>query len=187
MARSDVELVLACRSGDETAWEELLQRYQRLLYAIPMRAGLSADDAAEVFQRTCVILLEHIARIEQPERIGAWLVTTARRESWRLQRRMRVATTLSIDNDDDQMLDLIDSALLPEEGLMVLEQQHAIRAGLANLDERCRNLLQMLFYRDTPLSYSEIAAATGVSEGSIGPTRARCLQKLRNQLEFLDQ
>jgi RNA polymerase sigma factor (sigma-70 family) len=187
MVRSDAELVIACRNGDEAAWAEFVQRYERLIYAIPLRAGLSADDAAEIFQRTFVLLLEHIGRIEQPERIGAWLVTTTRRECWRLQRRVRALPTQTLTGDDEAVLDIPDPDLLPEATLLLLEQQHLVRQALAALDPRCRNLLHILFYRDTPPPYAEIAATLEISEGSIGPTRARCLQKLRQQFELLDK
>ncbi len=83
---SDESLLLACRSGDAMAWETLLRRYQRLVYSVPRRAGLGNDLAADVFQQVFAKLVEQVERIEQPARIGAWLVTTARRESWRVSR-----------------------------------------------------------------------------------------------------
>lgn len=182
-ADDDAALVRACRQGDPEAWEALVRRYQRLIYAIPRRAGLSDDLAAEVFQRVWVTLIEHLHRIEQPERIGAWLATTARRESWRQLRRERVTTTLDAGDDDDETARLADSAPLPDEVIERLERQQAVRRAVAGLDERCRSLLTMLFYRGEPPPYAEIAATLGVPEGSIGPTRARCLQKLRQALD----
>jgi RNA polymerase sigma factor (sigma-70 family) len=176
----DALLVEACRRGDPGAWETLVRRYQRLIYAIPRRAGLDEDTSAEVFQRVCVILLEHLPRIERPERIGAWLATTARRESWRQARRN--GRTRPIEGDDDPAAQIPDPSFLPDEIVERLEGQHAVRQALATLDERCRTLLSLLFYRSTPPPYGEIAAQIGVPEGSIGPTRARCLQKLRRAL-----
>ncbi|NJN19174.1 MAG: sigma-70 family RNA polymerase sigma factor [Oscillochloris sp.] len=182
----DVTLVYACRQGDANAWEVLIGRYQRLIYAIPRRAGLADDLVADVFQRVCVALLEHIQTIERPERIGAWLATTARRESWRQSRRVRATVTIG-DGEDDQVAQLPDPAFLPEEVLERMERQHQVRQALATLDERCRTLLRLLFYRDDPPAYGEIAAQIGVPAGSIGPTRARCLQKLRRGLEEFEQ
>lgn len=178
----DAALVQACRDGDTAAWEALLQRYQRLIYAIPRRAGLSDDMAAEVFQNVCLTLIEHIDGLQQPDRIGAWLVTTARRESWRLLRRER--TTLALAEDDSETA-AVDTALLPDEQLERLESQHSVRRAVNALDERCRTLLTLLFYQPTPPAYADIAARLGVPEGSIGPTRARCLQKLQRVLEKL--
>jgi RNA polymerase sigma factor (sigma-70 family) len=186
MQPSDGKLVLACRRGEAEAWEVLVNRYQRLIYSIPRRTGLDEDQAAEVFQRTFVKLLEHLDRIEQPERIRAWLVTTARRETWRLIRQRRSEVSFSDTDDADEEISqevVPDNALLPEEVLERLEEQHLVRVAIMGMDERCRKLLIFLFYRpDTP-SYAEIAAALDIPGGSLGPTRARCLQKLLRMLK----
>lgn len=187
MQRTDEQLLLDCRRGDETAWEALVHRYQRLIYAIPRRAGLDEDLAAEVFQEVFSTLLQNVERIEQPSRLHAWLVTTARRKTWRMVSRESGTQSLSPDDDEGGagLLDtLADRALLPDEALLQLEQQHLVRAALEELDTRCRDLLRMLFYAPEPPPYSEIAARLGTTEGSIGPTRARCLQKL---LKLLDK
>lgn len=187
MKRTDEQLLLDCRRGDETAWEALVSRYQRLIYAIPRRAGLDEDLSAEVFQEVFATLLQSIERIEQPSRLHAWLVTTARRKTWRLISREAGTQSLSPGDDEEggSPLDtLADRALLPDEALLQLEQQHLVRAALEELDARCGGLLRMLFYAPEPPPYSEIAARLGTTEGSIGPTRARCLQKL---LKLLDK
>ncbi|NJK78745.1 MAG: sigma-70 family RNA polymerase sigma factor [Chloroflexaceae bacterium] len=187
MEPSDAALVAACRRGDATAWETLLLRYQRLIYSIPRRAGLNEDQAAEVFQHTFTTMFEHLERFEHPERIGSWLATVARREAWRLSRRERVITPLATGyNEDDEQPELPDNGPLPDEVLLQLEQQHLIRQSVEALDERCRTLLVLLFYQSEPPSYVEIASTLGISIGSIGPTRARCLQKLRQALDYID-
>ncbi|MDQ3702549.1 MAG: sigma-70 family RNA polymerase sigma factor [Chloroflexota bacterium] len=182
---SDESLLLACRSGDAMAWETLLRRYQRLVYSVPRRAGLGNDLAAEVFQQVFAKLVEQVERIEQPARIGAWLVTTARRESWRVSRQEAAAraATAGSSVSHESLLDLPDDAPLAEEVLVRLEEQHRVRTAVAALDDRCRTLLTHLFFRPEAPPYAEIAAAMGWPEGSIGPTRARCLQKLRRVLE----
>ncbi len=185
MEKSDKELLLACRRGDETAWEAIINRYQRLIYAIPRRAGLDEDGAAEVFQEVFTTLFEKLDGIEQPERLHAWLVTTARRKTWRIISREK--SLRSLEGDDQRegeiLKELPDNAPLPGEALERLEEQHRVRAALTELDERCRKLLMLLFYPAEPLSYAEIAANVGMPEGSIGPTRSRCLQKLLRKLE----
>lgn len=182
MEPNDEALVLACRRGDATAWETLVIRYQRLIYSIPRRAGLDEDASADVFQRVFTTLVEKIDSIEQPARISAWLSTTARRETWRVSRYQRTRTSFS--PDDESMIEtLVDEALLPDDLLLRMEEQHQVRIAVAALDDRCRKLLTMLFYQSHPPSYTEIAATLGISEGSIGPTRARCLQKMRRLLE----
>jgi RNA polymerase sigma factor (sigma-70 family) len=181
----DESLVLGCRRGDQTAWETLYQRYKRLIYSIPRHAGLSDDLAAEVFQEVFRQLIEQLDRIEQPARIRAWLVTIARRETLRIIRHGNRAVPFSNEDPDEESHfdQLPDGSPLADDALMKLETQHLVHQTVLSLDERCRRLLTLLFYRtDTP-PYAEIAKALGVSEGSIGPTRARCLEKLRRLLE----
>jgi RNA polymerase sigma factor (sigma-70 family) len=183
MERTDEQLLLACRRGEEAAWEALVRRYQRLIYAIPRRAGLDEDAAAEVFQEVFTTLLENVEGIEQPSRLHAWLVTTARRKTWRVISRAKATRPFGGEDDaEDEMNQVADERPLADEALEQLEEQHLVRAALEGLDERCRKLLTMLFYRAEPPSYSEIAAALGTPEGSIGPTRARCLRKLLEAL-----
>ena len=185
--RNDGALLVACRQGDASAWESLVNRYQRLIYAIPRRAGLDDDQCADVFQRTFALLVEHLERIDQPERVRAWLVTTARREAQRM--RQKAARTQPFPTAEDEETTeaaetaLPDTAPLPDAAILQLEEQHLVRTALAQLDERCRQLLALLFYRAAPASYEEITAAVGLPAGSIGPTRARCLQKLGRLLK----
>lgn len=185
MEETDSELVLACRRGDEAAWEKIVRRYQRLIYTVPRRAGLSEDLASDVFQEVFATLFEKLDSLESPERLKAWLVTTARRKTWRLVSRESSAQNLddADEEGDFELNKLPDNAPLPDEVLIQLEEQHEVRQAVTALDERCRKLLEMLFYSEEPPPYSEIAAALGTSEGSIGPTRARCLQKLLKLLE----
>ena len=184
-AQSDEQLLAGCRRGEEGAWEALVVRYQRLIYAIPRRAGLDEDAAAEIFQDVFATLLESIENIEQPSRLQAWLVTTAKRKTWRMVGRAKALRPFASDEGEgaDEMYDLADEGLLPDEVLTRLEEQHLVRAALGELGGRCRTLLQLLFYAAEPPPYSEIAAALGTSEGSIGPTRARCLKKLLDALK----
>ena len=182
MELSDKQLLLQCRRGEEAAWEALVRRYQRLIYAIPQRAGLDADSAGEVFQEVFTTLLQKLDQIEQPERLHAWLVTTARRKTWRAILQQRGGSQRPVGDDesepDDELMSLPDNAPLPDEMLAKLEEEHRVRAALGNLDERCRRLLTLLYYEAEAPSYAAIAAEMGTSEGSIGPTRARCLKKL---------
>jgi RNA polymerase sigma factor (sigma-70 family) len=155
----------------------LINRYQRLIYAIPRQVGLDEAQAAEVFQQTFAKLLKHVDQIEHPERIREWLITTARRETRYLVQRQN--TVQSISNSETMPGD----DLLSDEVIKLLEEQHLIRTALAALDDRCRQLLTLLFLRSDPLPYSEIAAALDMQEGSLGPARAHCLQRVRCLLE----
>ena len=86
LAKSDAALVKRCRRGDQTAWDELVDRYQRLIYAIPRRAGLSEEQASDVFQEVFLTLVEKIDEIQQPDKIRSWMVTTAKFKTWGLIR-----------------------------------------------------------------------------------------------------
>src|SRR6476659_10219776 len=141
MQPTDRELLIACREGDESAWEVLVDRYQRLIYAIPRRAGLNEDQASEVFQEVFATLLQKLNDITDPDRLHAWLVTTARRKTWRLMSKERLRRpTAPMDDEerDEEMASLVDHAPLPDENLERLEDQHRIRAALQALDERCQ-------------------------------------------------
>jgi RNA polymerase sigma factor (sigma-70 family) len=182
--RSDEALLRACRRGDEAAWAELVNRYQRLIYAIPLRAGLDAEQAADVFQGVFAILIERLDGIKEPSRLNAWLVTTAKRETWRVTRRLIAArSTASTTVDPGAAEALPDDAPLPGEVLARLEEQHAVRTAVDALDGRCRELLGLLFYTPDPPPYTDMAARLGIAVGSIGPIRARCLERLRRLLE----
>lgn len=176
---SDETLLSACRRNDQAAWEALIARYQRLIYSIPRRAGLDAQQAADVFQQVFATLVEHIHHIEQPDRLAPWLVTTARRETWRVSRR-RIPTWTPKDRHDEESApaQLADESPLPDEVTLRRERQDQVRRAMATLEDPCRTLLLMLFFRPEPPPYAQIAAALGTSTGSIGPTRARCLRKI---------
>lgn len=184
----DLELVLACRRGDQLAWEKLVRRYQRLIYAIPRRAGLSDDEASEIFQDVFTTLFEKLNDIEEPDRLQAWLVTTTRRRSLRtLSQRPRRASLDDDETDSAQEVQALrDESPLPDEQLLTLEEQHQIRTAVSQLDDRCKTLVELLFYQLEPPSYAEVAEVLGVPEGSIGPTRARCLAKLLRLLTKVD-
>lgn len=185
MEDSDLQLVLACRRGDQLAWEKVIRRYQRLIYTIPLRAGLDEDQAAEIFQDVFTTLFQKLNDIEQPEKLHAWLVTTTRRKTLQAVSKAQVGQQLHVNTDDPTQVatSIRDETPLPDEQLLILEEQHRIRRALSSLDERCGKLLEMLFYLAEPPSYTEIATALGIPEGSIGPTRARCLAKLLRLLK----
>jgi RNA polymerase sigma factor (sigma-70 family) len=185
MPATDTELVTACRRGEPSAWEALVNRYQRLIYAIPRRAGLDEDRTAEVFQEVFTTLLQKLDDIDEPGRLHAWLVTTARRKTARLisTERSRQKVNIPLDGDTAKFADIRDGAPLADEVIVQLEKQHLTRVALTALDERCRELLTLLFYETEQPSYTEIADRLGTSVGSIGPTRARCLEKLFRLLD----
>lgn len=182
----DAALVARCRHGEPAAWETLVHRYQRLVYAIVRRAGLDEHAAADVFQTVFSRLVTHLPRIAEPHRLQAWIVTTAKREALlALRRGTRTVSMTRIGDADDEAAewDIVDDSVLPEDALSDLQQLHLVRGALEKLDDRCRTLLKMLFRdEDEKVPYEEVAQQLGVSVGSIGPTRARCLDKMRRLL-----
>jgi RNA polymerase sigma factor (sigma-70 family) len=177
--KTDAELVKACRDGDETAWNTLVDRYQRLIFAIPRRAGLSEEQASDVLQEVFLTLFEKLDEIQQPDKIRSWIVTTAKFKTWGLVRGEKNFYSPETEEEMEQeMSRLADDSPLADERLIELEQQHLIRAALKEIEERCQKILSMIYLRDTAASYVEVAEEIGVGEMSISPMRARCLKKL---------
>lgn len=186
MRETDRSLLRGCQAGDREAWEALIRRYQRLLYAIPQRCGLSEEDAADVFQTVCVKLLENLDRLTDEQHLTGWLITTTKRESWRvyeLRQRREARMGPELGTVEEEGLDTLPaSEPLPQEAVMKLEEEQLVRLGMEELNERCRVLLTLLYHSDPPLTYEAIAQELNVSVGAIGPTRARCLQQLKKVL-----
>jgi RNA polymerase sigma factor (sigma-70 family) len=179
------QLVTSAASGDEAAWQAIVERFSGLVWAVIRAYRLGHADAADVFQTTWLRLAEHISRLEHPDRVGAWLATAARREC--LQH-MRTAGR-AVPTDDIDKLEGPPTVDNPtEEAILRAEQEQedaeravALWRAVSRLPARCRELLRILMASPPP-SYAEVAAALGLPVGSIGPTRARCLRALRDQL-----
>jgi RNA polymerase sigma factor (sigma-70 family) len=184
---SETDLIRDCLAGDRTAWEALIHRYRRLLYSIPLRRGLSEDDAADVFQNVCVKLYQNLHQLQNSDGLMRWLITTTTRESWRVLKQSRRHEPLlepGPDQQGDSPLETLPATdPLPHEVVIRLEEEQKVRQAIEQLGERSRELLQLLYWTHPAPSYAEIARRMGIPEGSIGPTRARCLQGLRKILE----
>lgn len=182
----DQELVAGCLNGDPAAWETLIKRYHRLIYSIPLKSGLPADDAADVFQSVCVKLLEKLTSLRNHDKLSSWLITTTTRECWRVSSLKR-RSMLASNRDRDEGLDGINEAAatepLADEEREALERQQMVRDAIAILPDRCRELITMLFYLKDELSYADVARRMKMPVASVGPTRARCLQKLKKLLD----
>jgi RNA polymerase sigma factor (sigma-70 family) len=168
-------LVIAASDGVNWAWNELVRRYSSLIGAIARNHGLNAADTAEVSQITWMRLVENIGRIQQPDRVGAWIATTARRECLRIVRAARWTQPLPTR----ELADVRDPAA-PEsdEQPLVAERDAALRLAYDRLPPRCRMLLSLLT-GDPAMSYKKLADVLDMRIGSIGPTRGRCLDHLR--------
>jgi RNA polymerase sigma factor (sigma-70 family) len=187
----DTALVAGCRAGEASAWVALVRRHQRLVFGIALRSGLDEHAAADVLQAVFTRLLAHLSRLSQPGRLHAWIVTTAKRESLRLGaigRRTVSLTQPQPGEDDDSAVELVDGAVLTEDALSELQQLELLRRSLDRLSARCKELLLALFCGDGEgLTYDEVARRLGMPLGSLGPSRARCLVKLRKLIEESDK
>ncbi len=169
-------LVRQAAAGDKSAWERLVDQYSRLIWAMTRDFRLAEIDAADVVQTTWLRLLEHIDRIEYPERIGSWLATTARHECLRhLAASKRV---LLVSDHDATFGQSTEHQPDVEERLLAGERAQEVRAAVSTLPGRSQQLLALLM-ADPPISYTEISDQLGLPIGSIGPTRGRCLERLR--------
>jgi RNA polymerase sigma factor (sigma-70 family) len=174
---SDAELLQACRAGDARAWEQLVERYGRLVAVIPRRMGMSSVDADDVFQDVFTLLWRHLDSLRDEQRLAAWLITTTRRECWRRLRRAQEHAELPAETP------ATDPGLLEE--IARGEREQAVRQAMLRLDTRCRDLLTALFLDASQPDYGAVARRLGMAVGSIGPTRARCFRKLDGFLREL--
>ena len=170
------DLFERCRRGDSAAWRTLVDRYDRLVWSIPRRLGLSPTEAADVAQATFAALLTSIDQLEQPERLASWLGTVARRESYRVIAANRRAAPIDLDQDRPD----------PADDFERLDVALWIHGAVDGLGEPCRTLLEQLFFDRTGPSYQEVAERMNRSVGSIGPMRSSCLARLRHVLEPAD-
>ncbi len=167
---SDATLLAGCRTGDARSWDLLVRRYERLVYSVALRTGLSSADAADITQNTFVALLEACGRLRDDERLAAWLVTVTRRKAWRMIRRASHELPRSeIPHDDG-------ADALPWEDITALHE------ALLQLSSPCRELLIALYFDPDQPSYAEIASRFDRSVGGIGPLRGRCLERMRGLL-----
>src|SRR3990172_1696788 len=174
---TDRDLILACRSGDKIAWERLLDKYERLVYSIPLNYGLTSEDAADISQITFTILIQSLDRLRDDTRLATWLATVARRHTWRLLARSRRE---AVDPREDlNEREWIRDSVNPLERWELLNW---VTEGLNLLDDRCRKLLIALYFDADRQSYAEVAAYLNMPLGSVGPTRARCLERLKQHL-----
>lgn len=172
------DLFHRARDGEQAAWDTLVARYTPLLWRIARAHHLVPADAADAVQTTWLRLVEHGDRISEPERLGSWLATTIRRECLRILRRSQRERP---HPEDHEAFEEVDPGDRPDARLLREERDELLWSAVATLPERAQRLLQVLM-ADPPPSYDDIAAALEMPLGSIGPTRARSLARLRELL-----
>lgn len=187
---SDQALVASCLAGEETAWDALIDRYAALIFSLCRRMGLSQADAEDVFQDVCIILFNHLESVRDTARLSGWLIATTRREVWKAARKKNVTLASELGESEWEMegasgLHPQKETGDPEQEMLALAEQQLMREAVQRLPDRCRNLLLHLYAAADPLSYQDLSAKFSLPIGSIGPTRARCLQSLRKILQEL--
>lgn len=175
--RSTTELLAAASDGDSQAWGLIVERYERLVWSVVRGYRLGDASSADVCQTVWMRLVENVDRIRNPERLPSWLCSTARNEALRISRSQKrtIPSEFKYDMVDETLSDLDSGLLQDERHVMVV-------AAFKELDEDSQQLLRLLL-TDPPLDYDTISELIGRPKGSIGPTRARCLEKLRRIME----
>ena len=170
-------LVSAARQGSEDALGQIVTELSPLLWQVARAAGLSSGDAEDVLQTAWMRLVAHLSDIHDSAALTAWLVTTTKREAWRV----RAAERRQLPADQESLAEVPDQGPGSEEQIILDDQRRALWAAISRLNARCQELLRIIAFAPRP-DYAAVAAALGMPIGSIGPTRGRCLAKLRAQL-----
>ncbi len=168
--------------GDAKAWNELVQQYSGLVWSVARGYGLDTADAADVVQTSWLRLAENLACLRDPDRVGAWLATTARRESLRVLRRGQRQIPSGMDLGED----ITSEDGQPELPVLRRERDAAVSHAFQGLPALCRALLRVLMSDPAP-SYAEVSEVLDMPVGSIGPRRARCLDRMRTAFETDDE
>jgi RNA polymerase sigma factor (sigma-70 family) len=170
---STADLIRRAEEHDQGAWNELVRRFTALVWSVARECGLPGADAADVCQATWLTLAQNLSGLREPDRLAAWLATTARREAVRVMAfRHRETPSDSVD---------VRTVEGPEVSVLAEDTDRELWRALAGLPEQCRRLLRLIAHAPE-LSYAQTARALGIGVGSIGQTRGRCLTVLRRRL-----
>jgi RNA polymerase sigma factor (sigma-70 family) len=172
--RSDEELVRGCLAGSEEDWRALVERYAPLVLSVPRRYGFGAAQAEDVFAEVCLALVRSLGRLRDAKALPQWLIRTAARATWEAARKQRTHAPPDLPP--------LAGAAPPEQLVSLLEEEQLVRESLAAISERCRRLLELLYFTAPVPSYDQVARRMGMPRGSLGPTRRRCLDRMREHL-----
>jgi RNA polymerase sigma factor (sigma-70 family) len=176
---SDARLIRGCLNGDDRAWAVLIAKYKRLIYSIPRKYGAGPEDAADIFQAVCLELFSELPRLRKRSAFRSWLITVTAHQAFQWKQKIGRRAEDELTPEDAQRLDTGPPADLIEE----VEREQMLRDAIAELPPRCREMITMLFYREPPLPYRDVARELGLATGSIGFIRGRCLKRLERMLE----
>jgi len=176
--KSDSDLVAGCLAGQAGAWEALITRYRRLIYSIPNKFRFTPADCDDVFQTVVVKLLEHLGDLKDESKVSSWLITTTTRHCIQV----RSQRQRDVPSDEEGLEAAPDPSDSTEDLHVLADREQKIREAMHELSERCRGLLHLLFEDPSSPSYEEIGRRMEMPVASIGPTRARCIEKLQKLL-----
>ncbi len=180
--KSDRELVQGCLQGRDEDWSFLIDKYKNLIFSIPIRYGLSREDAADIFQAVCLELLQDLPKLKDPKALPKWLMQVAAHKCfhWRRQSARMVS-----HDDEEEAIPEVSVPAEAELNLREVEQEQMLREARAALPPRCQELIRTLFYEEPSRPYQQVAASLGLATGTIGLLRQKCLDQLRDQLDAL--
>ncbi len=180
-ALDNKRLVKECLSGSEEAWSALIDKYKSLIYSIPIKYGLPQQEAAEVFQATCVELLTRLPQLREPQALPKWLMQVAHHQCYRWkQQQLRL-----VSRDGDDTLPEPSTHAVADALIQQTQEEQMLREAMMPLTPQCRRLVELLFLETPARPYKEVAAELGLALGSIGFTRQKCMERLRRNLEDL--
>jgi RNA polymerase sigma factor (sigma-70 family) len=178
---SDATLVKKCLAGSEEAWEQLIDKYKALIYSIPVKYGLPPQEAADVFQSTCVELLTHLKDLREPRALPKWLIQVAHHKCYHWKRQQqRIVSPAEGEELPEPEIPAVAETLIRQ-----TQEEQMLRDAIANLAPRCQRLVKMLFFETPARPYAEVASELNLAVGSIGLTRQKCIESLRKRLDEL--
>jgi RNA polymerase sigma factor (sigma-70 family) len=177
---SNERLVRECRKGNQAAWSGLIDKYKNLIFSVPIKFGLSREDAADIFQSVCVDLLLDLQQLREPKALPKWLMQMSYYKCLQWKKRQ-----LNLIDDVEGLEAGLETghAELPEEMLYQIQKEQTLRGVLTTLSPRCHRMIEMLFFETPSRPYDEVAKTLGLATGSIGFIRGRCLKQLREKLQ----
>jgi RNA polymerase sigma factor (sigma-70 family) len=177
-SRQDERLVQDCLQGNPEAWAALIEKYKNLIFSIPIKYGFSPEEATDIFQEVCLGLLTDLPQLREPRALAAWIIQITSHKCFRWKReRGRYVETESEGETADK------PSNMPDKILSEVEREQTIRETLAEVPPHCKRLIDLLFFESPALPYDQVAKLMGLSKGSIGAIRMRCLERFRRRLE----
>ena len=180
-AWDDTRLVKECIAGNEEAWSLLIDKYKALIYSIPIKYRLPPQEAADVFQSTCMELLTRLPDLREPRALPKWLMQVAHHQCYRVKRQQQRL----VSRDAEPDLPVPETPAIAETLVQQSQEEQMLREAIGNLTPQCRRLVELLFFETPPRPYTEVAADLGLAIGSIGFTRQKCIERLRRNLDEL--